>query len=161
MLNTLHRYKASEEETENFTFHPADVAHNDKHLFEAVTEGVAEADKKLFFVQCHGFESGTSGGTPDLLISDGTPEKQLWSKTLFDNLKIDTFKIEIFKNSALKLGATTNVQGKFLRSLNLPFLHLEMSLSLREKLSENEALIDKLSEGLLKTARIYADSLKK
>ena len=61
--------------------------------------------------------------------------------------------VKRFPEQTKELGATTNAQGKLLRSLAAAtFVHVEMSASLRKRLAAEAALREQLAAALFDTS---------
>jgi hypothetical protein len=133
-------------------FRKSDVAHDVESIFHMATTLLADQNQSMVFVQLHGFEQ--EDGDPDLIISSGTINGQLKSVPdypvmLRENLQNAnsnlTFEISHL-NFFTKLGAQTNVQGRYLNvyqddicddgdeptSVTNRFLHIEQSFHYRK-----------------------------
>lgn len=147
MWNTVHRYRSRPDEQREEDLHPADVCHEFGSFFQAATVAAATADPTLRFVQLHGFASGR--GEVDIIISSGAPTTppRAFSERLGDALG-DT---GLYGVDVHILGGSTNVQRRFLVTTDEGrFLHLEMTLPVREELlesSESRAFLLQALEG--------------
>lgn len=151
MMNTLNRYKSRPDELRTDEFHPADAAHNPRHLFQAMTEGILDADKEMFFVQLHGFDADWRDS--DVIVSDGRVSPQLWSSALAERWKVPGQSIHVFGNESNELGAVTNVQAKAINARGGRFAHLEISLPLRRRMVESSKARRGLVEALKEVTR--------
>lgn len=146
--NTVHRYRSRPDEDPREQIHPADVTREYGSTFHAVTVAMATAAPALRFIQVHGFAG--EGRDWDAIISTGDPEDP--PAGVADSLAAAFGRVAAYGRDVHVLGATTNVQGKVLsRWSDRRFLHLELSLELRSRLSESREarrpLIDALVAG--------------
>ena len=130
------------------TRHRADMAHLDDTLFQAFTLAFARSCPAGLVVQLHGFESGNHRDTEAAIIaSDGTRSPEPWLADLMRRLKTATsLPILAYPTETQALGATLNAQARGLRQDGgCRFLHLELSMDLRERLASD----DELRRGIL------------
>jgi hypothetical protein len=120
----------------------ADLAHSKDTFFQVATAAYCQVHPDLLLLQVHGFDSAKntpSSRSFSIILSPG--KKQTRSASFYEKC------IEIFKNAlpardiadagtkTKELEATTNVQGKFVRSHGAgEFLHIEISDSYRKEL---------------------------
>lgn len=130
MLSTVHRYRASVEETPSDPVHPADVTRQPGSLFHALGLGLLEGDDALRVVQLHGFAD-----RPDLPFDlVASPGRTPWAgppPQWPEPLRAARYGIEVHE-----LGGTQNVQG---HAFPHRFLHLELSATLRRSLLDDPA----------------------
>ncbi len=157
MLNTLHRYKSRKGETPNDAEHPADVAHNDASLYQAVTVGILEAAPRSLFVQLHGFEAANRG--LDVLLSDGRPDGQIMAPAMLASWQPEKLVVAVYGPGQPKLGGLTNVQGRAIRARSGRFLHVEMSPTVRSRLIEDTLFRRPFAEALRTLAAGPAEPL--
>ncbi|WP_375761285.1 hypothetical protein [Corallococcus exercitus] len=151
MTATAHRYKGVPGETPEDPEHPADVAHNPDHLFQAVTDLAARQLRAPRVVQLHGFgESKVQKGRTELLaavVSDGTRKPGAWARKVAAQLEKPLGPgVKLFPDEVKVLGGTQNAQGRLLQAYPLArFLHLEMSSRTRKALA-SPARLDRLAQ---------------
>ncbi len=110
-----------------------DVAHAAQSSFLSATEGLTRA-RRWPVVQIHGFaESKRVPAGVEAVVSEGTQVPTL-AKELAAKMSEKNGRIFLFPRDTSALGATTNVQGDAVRSMSVPFLHIEMSPGLRNRL---------------------------
>jgi len=145
-LNTLHRYKGRAGEKQTDSWHPADCAHNPALFFQAMTEGVLAAEPAALFAQLHGFDA-TSRGT-EVILSDGHRGPQVWAERVKSLWTLPEAKVVVFERNMRELGGLTNVQGDAIAAKKGRFVHIEMSLPIRTRLSKEAAAQKNLAAAL-------------
>jgi len=111
--------------------HLADVAHSDGTYFHHAHLQLARSDS--ITLQPHGF---SRSGYPDLVISGGEAippgPTQIWLDAIVNAAAAEGFSSGQYDgNQYTDLGATTNIQGQFSRSLGGIFLHVEAQTIVR------------------------------
>lgn len=156
-FNTAHRYlPVAGAAPGDF---PADVAHHTNSLFEAMTEGTVFGPG-WNVVQVHGFSSRPNTG---IVLSSGAriPGNFLVNRA-YNNLvpilgglvkrypeDVSNEHIGVTPSRVSEeLGATTNVQGQYIRSRGSQFLHVEISHDLRIKLMSDAHLRSQVLQAL-------------
>lgn len=126
-LNTVHRKKA------NFT-------RESMTYFNAFTEAFGEAYPQGNIIQLHGFDGERYELLTDLIFSATVLSPPPLFYHYGECLKRLPIKVSLFPKDINVLGATKNINAmKFRDSENKGlFLHLEMSIKLREKLKSNK-----------------------
>ncbi len=108
-------------------------AHAPQSSFLSATEGLTRA-RRWPIVQIHGFaENKKVPAGVEAVVSEGTREPAL-ARELQVKLGESIGRVLLFPRDTSELGATTNVQGNAVRSMSVPFLHIEMSPGLRNRL---------------------------
>lgn len=134
-FNTLHRNTASDAGDG-----AADVAHAESSLFLSATEGLLQA-VRWPIVQLHGFGRETLPPGTLAVVSEGSkaPPKGGPGARMRSALEaaLGQGTVRQFGVDAKELGATSNVEGERARRAGAPFLHIEMSASLRSRLKES------------------------
>lgn len=132
----------------------SDLAHSPGAFYEAAHEALCDTFEKALVVQIHGFDRekrDTDRKDFDVIISDGTRNASRNSRISETAKRLrrvfGNSKVAVFGDDVDELGATTNTQGRYIneRSDDL-FLHVELSASVREALTENAALRRKFVE---------------
>lgn len=126
--NTAHRHWRRAEGAEHG---PSDAAHNEATALHALAKGVAAGRKGLLLAQLHGFNEDLE---PLAIVSDGTREPGPHAKAVAERLRGAKIDVQLYGPDTRRLGATENAQGRHLRGSDDRFLHVEMSLPLRESL---------------------------
>lgn len=127
----------------------SDVAHNSKSIFNVAHQTIASP----ISIQIHGFNKSNNIylGYPDIVISNGTLYPQDILYALSRNFEIFNFSTGVFSkltySQLSRLGATTNVQGKWSNNNNLIFIHIEFDYPLRT----NEQNIHKITLAMYRT----------
>ncbi len=127
----------------------SDVAHNNNSIFNTAHQTFATP----ISIQIHGFNKSNSiySGYPDIVISNGTLYPQEILYTLSKNFEIFNFSTGVFSQITYtqlsRLGATTNIQGKWSNNNNKTFIHIEFDYPLRT----NETNIQKIQFAIHRT----------
>jgi hypothetical protein len=109
-----------------------DVAHAEQSLFLAATEGLLDA-QKWPVVQLHGFAVDSQPKDVAAIVSEGT-QKTATSARLKNSFRLEPRRVLVYPRDTKALGGTKNVEGARAHAAGVPFLHIEMSRSLREEL---------------------------
>ena len=159
MTNTVPRYKSRPGETPATPPHPADCAHNENLLFQAVTEGIVNARPDTLFVQIHGFTENKHKNK-GIVISTGARHGNDEAVMLAGALKSLPFDITVYGKDADELGATTNAQARLIRRHKGYFLHMECSQGVRAALVGNPAMIRGVAKAIQQVAAGMVDGHK-
>ncbi len=132
--NTAHRYQLDGGRS--------DVAHQDISFFQAFMLAFAQANPSGGVIQLHGFSSAkrrqVDAASADVILSNGTLHASVIIKRIdacLDDLLVGASRV--FPDEVGELGATSNRNARALRAMGfVGFVHVEMSLSLRKKLSD-------------------------
>jgi len=128
----------------------ADMAHLQHSYFNAFSRAFSSTLKTGRLVQLHGFAQHkrrtNSAATAAIIISNGSKHPDVSLRQLDRCLKLtDLGSVLLYPEEVQELGATTNSQGHVLRGLgHRGFIHLEMSLPLRQSLLKQAPLRSKL-----------------
>jgi limonene-1,2-epoxide hydrolase len=126
----------------------SDLAHNPGSFFQAVNEAICDYYEKALIVQIHGFDRSkteTERKDYECVLSDGTPNaaKNALVREMASRLRgvFGPSKVAVFGDDVDELGATTNVQGKYINQHSDDlFLHIELSAGVRKALTEDAKL---------------------
>jgi hypothetical protein len=153
-LNTAHRYGGKPAPPKG-TPTPADCAHAEATYFQAFTTGTSRALPRAVYIQIHGF---APEGHPDLRTVEIVASKGDASGVadpLFDALVarlravLGASAVAVYGREARTLGATENVQGRFLNAYSDDlFYHLELSRNLRARFEVDAALRARIVDAL-------------
>jgi len=109
----------------------ADVAHADASVFEDVHEAAIESSTKVF--QPHGFSQTSHPDCGEVVVSAGKSPPTELAQKVYDDLRSAGFNAILYDgDSCPELGATTNIQGVFARTIGANFLHVESSKPIRD-----------------------------
>lgn len=145
MTNSLHRYQQASGARAKQTRNPADVCHEPTHLFQDVTETLADGGPGAF-VQIHGFAvpgDGTQRGSrrtnyPEIIVSAGRRQGSTIHSTAVADAWAQLFgapAVRRYPEEIVVLGGTTNVQARLLATrAEAAFVHVELSSSMRARL---------------------------
>ncbi|MDI6792713.1 MAG: PKD domain-containing protein [bacterium] len=109
----------------------ADMAHNTDTIFETVHEAITTPMTNV--IQIHGFSrSPGHPGYPDIVLSAGDGSIPPALAKLRNRLLTKGFTVGVYNGvSWPDLGATTNVQGIYTRSVGGTFIHVELESFIR------------------------------
>ena len=143
--SSVHRYRATRDETPEAPIHPGDVAHQPGSAFQAATVGAALGHSEVRFVQLHGFSQATA--ETDVILSSG--DRGLIPHGLGRNLSPSLGKVWLYGQDTGVLGATTNAQQKALNEAQPGrFVHVELALGVRRRLRRDPNLREELARAL-------------
>jgi len=139
-FNTVHRYgnRKLKGVPSNETWDMADLFDT---FFSAFTRAFVTTHPGGHLIQLHGFSrkkrNTDAGRNSDIIISNGTAYPSQVLTALGDCIKIKLPGItRLYPMEIKELGGTQNTIGKVMRSMDHPgFIHLEMSLSMRKKMT--------------------------
>ena len=145
--NTFPRYPNGRIQTSG-----QDLAHQNGTYFTALTLVFAKVLPQGSFVQLHGFSQAKRktvvAQNADLILSSGNSSHSKYFLQLAGRLKRDISEnVRIYPEETKALGGTTNVSGQILAANgHQGFIHVEMSLGLREQLKEGTEIFSKFLE---------------
>jgi hypothetical protein len=150
--NSLHRYGARPDETLADKEHPADVAHNAEHLFQHVTDLLAQRMPSLRVFQVHGFGKSEVEAV-SAIVSAGSRNVSVGVRQTAVRLVPVLGKgVRLYPEEIQTLGGTRNAQARLLQSYpKAMFVHLELSADMRRMLRSQEQT-QKLAAALLAPA---------
>jgi hypothetical protein len=150
-LNTVHRYLSKPKPAAGHA--PSDLAHSDRSYFQAFTVGASRALERAAFVQIHGFGADAHAGLEDVDIVASKGDAAAIADPTFEGLVADlralagAERVAVYGREARVLGATTNVQGRFINGTSDDFFyHLELARSLRGRLERDAVLRARFAE---------------
>jgi hypothetical protein len=157
LINTVHRYRAlasapadETPDTDDDDRSPSDVAHAEASFFLTAHTACVDALGDVGVVQLHGF-SDASASKADLVLSaagsraDPVPVAQALERAL-------GIRVAIYPTQIRKLGGTRNVQAHYSIAVGRPFLHVEISKSLRRQLTTEPERLRRFVDALLGSA---------
>lgn len=141
MWNSVGRHTAADDGGE------ADLAHLERSYWQAMTQAFAARHPQGRIIQLHGFDADKrktdAAQGLDMIVSAGQRLPPQWVRQTAQCLKTNLvpYAVGLYPDAAQELGGTRNAQGILLRNLgHQGFLHVEMSLALREKLVKDQPL---------------------
>lgn len=163
-INTVHRYQGKEKPPAT-KIAPADVAHSERTYFQSFTIGTSRALGKAAYVQIHGYDPDAH---PELAGFDAVASKgdaAGVADATFDRLLgalgavVGPGRIAVYGREARTLGATANVQGRYLNAYSDDaFYHLELSRPLRTRINADAAFRERFAEAFRRTFGAEAGS---
>lgn len=155
LINTLHRGLGVEDDDRAEAIRkgasPSDVAHAERSFFDAAHRALLEADRGLVVLQVHGFGDDHAPGVDAIVSAAGTRGP---ASTVADALGtvLGQERVKAYPEDIKILGGNSNTQAISCRAGKIPFIHLELSASLRNRLTEDapfgERFARALGEGL-------------
>jgi len=128
--------------TQPYEDSPYDLAHNPDTLYQDISTLWLKRKPTSVFVQLHGFdEQKIPESKADFIVSSGSRrELPVWFENFVPafSASLPEFPVRDFPAKIKVLGGTTNVQGKLIRKSGGRFLHIEISLRLRERMKREE-----------------------
>ncbi len=164
--NTIHRYQSAPGKKLKQKNSPADVAHNPEHGYSTATEAFARAlGGRVLVIQLHGFAGQPGAGEDDeesaatpteisMVVSAGDKQASSPRSAALAAALARAFGtgVKRYPEDVKVLGATTNVQGRLLRSVQgAEFVHIEMSAELRKSFTSDAAQRARLGTILFNT----------
>ncbi len=152
MINTAHRKRDA-------VRGGADLAHLPSSMFQAATRACARILTRARFIQVHGFSSSAHPrlGDAAAVLSQGSAAGI--ADRSFDALVhgvercFGAARVRVFRRDADELGATTNVQGRFVNAYTeAHFFHVELSEHARRRLRRDARLRVRLADAIAATA---------
>jgi len=154
LINTVHRYRAqatapTEEspDSDDDDSSASDVAHAESSFYLTAHQACVDALGDVGVVQLHGF-SDASAPKADLVLSaagsraDPAPIAQALERAV-------GIRVAVYPGDIHKLGGTRNVESHYSISVGRPFLHVEMSKSLRRQLTTDPDKLRRFVDALL------------
>jgi hypothetical protein len=154
LINTVHRYRAlatapleESPDSDEDDASSSDVAHAESSFYLAAHQACVDALGDVGVVQLHGFSDG-SAPKADLVLSaagsraDPAPIAQALERAV-------GIRVAVYPTDIRKLGGTRNVEAHYSISLGRPFLHVEMSKSLRRQLTAEPDKLRRFVDALL------------
>lgn len=148
-VNTVHRYQGGpppsrgDDEAEGS---PADVAHQERSIFQGLTHAALETLPRVQLLQLHGFadRSLAECTNAEVVVSPGAaPAGAGEAAEVAGRLGalLGTDRVLLHPRDTQRLGGRTNVQGRAVATTgDATFLHIEMSRTLRNRLLRDPGL---------------------
>lgn len=123
----------------------ADVAHNENSLYQALSVDLAR--RGVPQVQLHGF-ADLNLPDHDIAVSTGVDRPNALARRVADGLAEAGFDAcRAWARKCGRLEGTTNVQAKAAAALDAPFVHVELSNSVRTDEDKRADLVEALARG--------------
>jgi hypothetical protein len=141
LVNTVHRYRSranapadgsasSDDEDESVS---SDVAHAETSFFLTAHSACLDVLRDAGVVQLHGYADASAPAADLVLSAAGSgADAEAVAKAVQRALDI---RVAVYPKQIRKLGGTKNVQARASIAAGKPFLHVEMSRSLRKQLT--------------------------
>jgi hypothetical protein len=154
LVNTVHRYRSLNTEAaeggeadDDEQSASSDVAHAEASFFLSAHTACVDTLGDVRVVQLHGFSDG-SAPSADLVLSpagsnaDPEPAAQALTRAL-------GIRVAVYPKQIRRLGGTKNRQAHYSIAANRPFLHVEISRSLRKRLTSDPEQLQRFVQALL------------
>jgi len=153
LVNTVHRYRSRGSDapdgadSEEDGAAASDVAHAEASFFLTTHAACVDGLGDVGVVQLHGF-SDASAPSADLVLSaagsnaDPAPVERALERAL-------GIRVAVYPTEIKKLGGTKNQQARYSIAARRPFLHVEMSRSLRKRLNNDPEELQRFVAALL------------
>jgi len=139
MVNTVHRYRATNGDKPAKGEHSSsDMAHAPISSYLSLHQALVAREPKLLAIQVHGFADAAAPGV-DMIVSGS--KTNLDPRPVAERLRasIPDLEVRAYPYEIDKLGGTTNVEARASRSRGSEFLHIEISSSMRKRLTADDA----------------------
>ncbi|MBC7531265.1 MAG: hypothetical protein H7318_06775 [Oligoflexus sp.] len=141
-----------------------DFAHETISPFQTFTRAIVSKDPKALIVQLHGFEGGKRRGVREqnakMILSIGSDSALLQAALKALHLDQDP-SILVYGEGTRDLGAMRNAQRQLISSVGKGhFLHIEMSLPLRERLASDRKEREQLNDIIREVKKKFYDEAK-
>ncbi len=154
-FNTCHRYRPYPEGTDNDRVHPADMAHVTDSYFHLFSVEYLTQISDTALVQIHGFERrALRKNDIGVVLSNGTDTPSAWAQRMSDRLhaNLGGVAVAVYPSDTHYYGATSNAQASWVEAYHRgAFLHVELSRRLRERLIDDDELLQTLAQSIVKT----------
>lgn len=132
-----------------------DLAHCERHYFNAFTEAVVALRERSVMLQLHGFSNATktnAGRSANMIVSDTTKFPGRYARRVAEEFKFNFGKshTRLYPLETRWLGGTNNHQANLVQQLgSVGFLHLEMNPSFRQQLASNASVREQFFASIL------------
>jgi hypothetical protein len=152
LVNTVYRYASGEPvggDDDGAVHAASDVAHAPSSFFLAAHRALLGLEPRPAAVQLHGFADQRAHGADVILSASATTAPLDAAGARLRSVLGDA--VRLFPAEVSVLGGLTNVQAAASRDAGAPFLHVEMSRTLRDRLTADEALRRRAGAALVLT----------
>ena len=132
-----------------------DLAHCERHYFNAFTEAVVALRVRSVMLQLHGFSNATktnAGRSANMIVSDTTKFPGRYARRVAEEFKFNFGKshTRLYPLETRWLGGTNNHQANLVQQLgSVGFLHLEMNPSFRQQLASTASVREQFFASIL------------
>lgn len=151
LVNTMHRSGGAtpeqrEEEIRRGTS-KQDLAHVEQSFYSTAHAEVVRADPELVVLQIHGFRDDFVPGT-SAVVSAAKTRGDAKSVAVALRQAFPGMTFRVYPDEVDTLGGTKNRQAELSRAARAPFLHLELSATLRAALSSDPEQAQRFADAL-------------
>lgn len=151
LVNTMHRSSAATPEQREDDIRKgtskSDVAHVEQSFFSTAHAELVRADPELVSLQIHGFKDDHIPGTA-AVVSAAKTRGDAKAVAIALRQALPTMTIKVYPDEVDTLGGTQNRQAELSRAARAPFVHLELSGTLRNALNADLELSQRFADAL-------------
>ncbi len=143
LVNTMHRSSAgsvderAEEARKGSS--PSDLAHVEQSFYSTAHSELVRADPELVAIQIHGFKDDHIPGTA-AVVSAAKTRGDARAVAIALRQALPNMTIKLYPEEVDTLGGTQNRQAELSRAARAPFVHIELSATLRNALNADAEL---------------------
>jgi hypothetical protein len=126
---------------------PSDLAHVEESFYSTAHAELVRADPELVAIQIHGFKDDHVPGTA-AVVSASKTRGDARSVAIALRQAFPSMTFKIFPEEVDTLGGTQNRQAELSRAARAPFVHVELSATLRTALNSDAALTERFADAL-------------
>lgn len=132
-----------------------DLAHCERHFFNAFTEAVVAQRSNAIVLQLHGFTNAkktNAGKSASMIVSDTTKFPGRYARLVAEEFKLGFGKshTRLYPLETRWLGGTDNHQANLMQQLgSVGFLHLEMNPAFRQQLASTASVREQFFASIL------------
>jgi hypothetical protein len=151
LVNTMHRSsgatpKEREDEIRRGTS-KSDLAHVEQSFYSTAHAELVRADPDLVSIQIHGFKDEHVPGTA-AVVSAAKTRGDARAVTIALRQALPSMTIRLYPDEVDTLGGTKNRQAELSRAARAPFVHVELSATLRNALNGDPELSARFADAL-------------
>lgn len=156
LVNTVHRHRALSQpppegaNTDEDDTSASDVAHAEDTFFLAAHAACVEQLDGASVLQLHGYADKSAPADAVISAARSVADPVPLARALERALGIE---VAVYPADIDRLGGTTNRQARFSVARGKPFVHLELSRSLRRRLSDEPEALRRFVEALFGSSR--------
>ena len=145
LVNTVHRgVRQSRDGGERRSSSASDMAQAPQSYFQTAHEALLAASPRVVTVQFHGFADASAPGV-DVIVSAADTSANI-AELAASLERLELGAVKRYPEQVAVLGGTTNVQARSCRARKLPFIHVELSATLRDRLHGDDALLRRFAQ---------------
>jgi hypothetical protein len=151
LVNTMHRSSGAtpeqrEDEIRRGTS-KSDLAHVAQSFYSTAHSELVRADPELVVIQLHGFKDDHVPGTA-AVVSAAKTRGDAKAVALALRQALPSTTIKVYPEEVDTLGGTQNRQAELSRTARAPFVHIELSSTLRTALNSDADLVLRFADAL-------------